>query len=345
MLDNKRKHWWVLIPIFCFSLALVAPHLNADALWFDEFMTYYHSGGGEVQGVTLLQTLSRTAEDFAWPPGFYLIMTQWQQVSRGSLFVDRLMQTFTGLLTIAVLYQLGKSLFSRRVGIFSAILLATSAVFIFYMHELRGHVLYVLSVALCLWSYRLVLQDRTMKHRWRQIFFVLSLVFALYAHYVATAAIVAIGVYHLLFERTTTVSDNKEKTLSVERAKNWNRITFLGILSFGIYGPWMGILILSLVRRAVYFEAEVTSITSLPVWFYIFFNGILYFALLPLSLLSLRWIHNRSLHFLWLWTILTIVVSLITNIFTDFLFHPRHLLIMLIPICLTLAFVLDKIWQ
>jgi uncharacterized membrane protein len=292
---NKRQLWWWLIPIFLLSAGLAAPQLVTDALWHDEFMAYYRSGGGSLSPVTFIETLSRTAEDFSWPPGFYLILAQWKLLSGGSLYLDRMMQLFTGLLTIAVLYQLGKNLFSERVGLFTAVLVATSAVFIFYMHELRGHVLYVLSVALCLWSYRLVLRDTELRSQWRQVFFLLSLVLALYAHYVATAGVAAIGLYHLLFERT----GEKANITADERPKNWNRITFLGVLALGIYGPWLGVLILSLVRRAVYLQPEVTTITSLNVWFYVFFNGVLYFALLPLSLISLRWLQHRSLRYIW----------------------------------------------
>jgi Dolichyl-phosphate-mannose-protein mannosyltransferase len=344
---NKHQLWWLLLPLFWLSMGLALPQLTVDALWHDEFMAYYRSGGGELEPITFMETLARTAEDFSWPPGYYLILAQWKQVSGGSLFADRLLQVFTGLLTLAVLYQLGKTLFSKRVAYIAAILLATSAVFSFYMHELRGHVLYVLSVALCLWSYWLVLQDKDLKYRWRQVFFLLSLVLALYAHYVATAAVIGIGLYHLLFERNAAVeaAAHKTKPVPVERATNWNRITFLGVLGIGIYGPWLGVLILSLVRRAVYYEPEVHTITALTVWFYIFGNGIIYLGMLPLALVSLRWIQQRALRFIWFWTLLVLLFNVVTNIWTDFLFHPRHLLILLLPICLTLAFMLDKIWN
>ena len=82
----QRQHWLWLIPILLLTVVLSAPHLNEDAIWFDEWITYFISGTGQFDVPQVANTpcadipgtefspiamLCVTAIDNSWPPAFF----------------------------------------------------------------------------------------------------------------------------------------------------------------------------------------------------------------------------------------------------------------------------------
>jgi len=86
-------------------------------------------------------------------------------------------------------------------ALFSALILGTSAFFLYYTHELRAFTLVALCAAFLLLGYLRLLRHARL--RWHNAaFFVMGGVGLLYTHYFAAATLLgALGLYHLLFAR------------------------------------------------------------------------------------------------------------------------------------------------
>ncbi|MBI3397549.1 glycosyltransferase family 39 protein [Candidatus Woesebacteria bacterium] len=82
------------------------------------------------------------------PPLYYLLLKFWINLGGdGEVFV-RLLSVFFGLLTICVVYLIGKNIQNKKTGLVSALLLATSGLHIYYSQEARMYALSTFLVSL-----------------------------------------------------------------------------------------------------------------------------------------------------------------------------------------------------
>ena len=245
-------------------------------------------------------------------------------VSFGALLSDRALALFVGLLATAITYRLGKKLFdNHQAGLIAALLLGTSAFFIFYTHEVRGYTLYVLFPALNGWLYWRLLTNYGATKRATRWGFVFSLAGSLYTHYIAAAAVLGIGIYHVLFERTSGITKTKhdEKRIS---PRYWSSILKLWVNGCLLFTPWVAVLIVSFLNESVT-NRSLDTLTLLNNMLYGFSNNLWWIAL-PALLASLVTWRKREVRFLWVWGLTILAVAILGNIFADFLFHPRHIM-------------------
>lgn len=341
-----RPHWLWMIPILLLSCALGAQHLADDAIWFDEWITYFISGTGGFDapvlantpcaeivpnGIPPLDTLCLAAIDNSWPPAYFLLLKVWDFVSNGITLTDRVSALLIGMLAVAVLYRLGKRLLSPEAGLIAAVMLATNAFFVYYTHEVRGYTLYVLMPAIAGYLYWLMLDSRYYTKRWLKWGFVTSVALTLYTHYVGIAVVMGIGLYHLLFERPRRKA--KDNRITPHR---WTTILKMGINGSLFYAPWIAVLYISFLNESIN-KRSLDTLSLLQSTLYGFGNNLWWFVLPALVIAFLNW-KKRAVRFLLVWAMIILGVSLLGNIAADFLFHPRHIMGMLPALMLLLAF-------
>ena len=73
--------------------------------------------------------------------GYYLALGAWEAFVGSTPFAVRLFSLLIGLLAIVMTYRIGADWFSRRVGLYAAALIASSAFFVNFMHEARAYTL------------------------------------------------------------------------------------------------------------------------------------------------------------------------------------------------------------
>lgn len=354
----NRNQWIWMIPVLLLVMALGTIHLTDDAIWFDEWITYFITGTGELGDRTTADTplcgevaifqsapldmICLAAIDNSWPPAFFILLGIWDKVvSFGVLLSDRVLALFIGLLAVSITYRFGKKLFNHQVGLMAALLLGTSAFFVYYLHEVRGYTLYVLFPALNGWLYWRLLTNYERSKRATRWGFVFSLAGSLYTHYIAAAAVLGIGIYHFLFERPT--SRQKRGETQHLSPRYWSAILKYWVNGCLLFAPWIAVLIVSFLNESVT-NRSVSTWTLLNNMLYGFANNLWWIALPALLAALITW-RKREMRFLWVWGLTILGVAILGNIFADFLFHPRHIIGMMSAFVLLVVAGLMTIFQ
>src|SRR5579885_2961351 len=122
----------VVLLVTASGLALRLWHLTFLSLWWDEGVSIYLAGAG-ISAMTV-------AKDFTvdlHPPAYHLALAGWRALLGPSVFSDRLLSTFAGVLTIPLCYQFVRRLADRASGIIAAVLAAASPIAVYYSQETR----------------------------------------------------------------------------------------------------------------------------------------------------------------------------------------------------------------
>ncbi|MCR4407469.1 MAG: glycosyltransferase family 39 protein [Anaerolineae bacterium] len=182
----NSRHWprLALYAILLLAFALRLYHLDFQSLWSDE-------------GISLLrsqQALGPMLADMPveHAPLYFVLLHGWMRLTGQSDFALRFLSLLFSVLTVSLGYALGRDLFSDRIGLLTAILLAINPFQIWYAQEAR---MYSLVVCLTLASTWLLVRG------WRGggwavwAGYALTTALALYTHYYA----VLIPAFHAVF--------------------------------------------------------------------------------------------------------------------------------------------------
>lgn len=314
---KQLPHWLWVVPILILTSILVTQHLTTDVYWFDELANFRKMGVSHYPSMSTSDILYQLGVN-RWPPAYNIFLYAWGFLVGWSELAIRASSLFMGVLSVATMYRLGTIFYSRRVGLISVLLLSTSAFFIFYAHEARGYILYLWLTIALLYLYWKHSKTSSLT-RSDSIIFMIVAIILIYTHYVPLYFVFAMGVYHLFFAARTTV---------------WRKQLFL-LIGVGIsYLPWAMVAVVNAISEtATDRESDVIPIFE-AIW-HGFGNG-LWFILVLLILYTLIFVRNRATFMLIFCAIIFLALSFITNIFTDFLFHTRHI-IGLLPILLLLS--------
>jgi mannosyltransferase len=155
--------------------------LGAKSLWSDEAFSLFIA---TLRWQDFWQKISTVEANMSL---YYVLLRGWLNFGDAAWWV-RLPSALTGVATVPVVYAIGRDTFSRRTGIFAALLLAINLFHVRYSQEARSYSLLVFLVVLSFWSF-----FRCLKHANRvwSVCYVLSSALALYAHFFAALALVA----------------------------------------------------------------------------------------------------------------------------------------------------------
>ncbi len=223
---NKRRiapTWLLLSLIILLALALRVFQLGRQSLWYDEGVSAY------MTRLSLAEMMRWTAHDIQ-PPLYYLILRLWASLFGDGEFSLRFPSLVFGLLTVPLIYMVGKRLFDRIAGLAAAALAALSPLYLWYSQEAR---MYTLLTFLCLLSSYLLLlitDERLSQERRRILWLGLTLahVLAVYTHYFAFSVIAFQIVYFLAW----WLGRARERALLIEGG-----LALVGLLL--AYVPWL----------------------------------------------------------------------------------------------------------
>ncbi|MFQ6000378.1 MAG: glycosyltransferase family 39 protein, partial [Anaerolineae bacterium] len=220
------------IVLLAFLLRLY--RLDHQSLWYDEGFSVY------LARMSLGEITARTASDIH-PPLYYYLLHLWLGPFGDSEFVLRFFSLIFGLLSVPLIYALGRRLLGTASGSLAALLLAISPLYLWYSQEAR---MYTLVTFLCLLSSYLLL--RALEGRagflWGGYIFVNIL--AVYSHFYAFFVLA----FHLLFLLVWWAVNRKGDTL------------LAGLLSQGsvalAYLPWSGFVLRRYAADVSYWKGE-----------------------------------------------------------------------------------------
>ncbi len=169
------KRYWVLLATIALGAVLRFWHLDSKPLWLDEVITSLFSLGRNVYDVPLgglfaaadlsqlftlqpqtscAQIAQTIAVQSVHPPLFFCWLHSWlgwlQGGSASWIWKLRALPALIGVVAIAALYQLNRSLFSRRAGLMGAAFMAVSPFAVYLSQEARHYTLPMIFVIFAL---------------------------------------------------------------------------------------------------------------------------------------------------------------------------------------------------
>ena len=160
-------------------------------------------------------------------PGYFLLLFVWGNLLDWTPLAMRLLTLFFGIISLALMYRLGRSLVSKEAGLLALVMLAGLAFYNIWLLPIRMYTLFVAAELLLLWMYfRAIRKQSAGAAQLIPVF--LACVAFLYTHIFSLAALLGIGLYHLLF---------------VPKNRSWLAIAGAFLLAGAVFLPWMDILI------------------------------------------------------------------------------------------------------
>lgn len=140
-------------------------------LWYDEVVSVYFANS--------ISNLKNIILDYH-PPLYYILLHIWKGFFGRSEFALRSLSMLFGLLTIPLIYKLGKRLFNNKAGLASAFLLSISPLHIWYAQEARANAISVFLTVLIVYLLYLAI-DKNRFIYWLGLWF--ALLIGVYTNY------------------------------------------------------------------------------------------------------------------------------------------------------------------
>lgn len=151
-------------PVLALAVVLLAAGLRlhllgAQSLWNDEGSSY-------VQATRTFSAIADNAARDIHPPGYYWTLAAWRALTGESEFALRALSAFAGVVTVALVYAIGRRLMNPWAGVFAAGLVALNTFAIYYAQEARMYALLALWAAGAVCALIGLLEARTPRARW-----------------------------------------------------------------------------------------------------------------------------------------------------------------------------------
>ncbi len=182
----------LLLVILGLGWALRIIDVDSRSLWADEGWTMVLSAGPGLDDVT------RTLAADQHPPLFFMLFRLWRNVAGDSELATRYFSVLIAMLAIAGTYQLGRTLYGTRAGLFAALVLAIADLHIDLAQEVRH---YSLLATLIVFSSLFYARWWHQPSRANRIGYVLSSILLLYTHYLGGYVLLAQLIHMLLTMR------------------------------------------------------------------------------------------------------------------------------------------------
>lgn len=155
----------VLILLFGFILRLI--NLN-QSLWLDEAITAL-----AVKNSTFIQLVTKFSPGDFHPPLYYLFLKLWSNIFGYSEISLRFPSVIFGVLTIYIVYLIGRKISNAKIGLIAAVFIAVNPLAVYYSQEAR---MYSTAMMLVTASVLFLLHKK-------RLLFVFSLALTLYTDY------------------------------------------------------------------------------------------------------------------------------------------------------------------
>ena len=182
---------YILLSILILAALLRLLQLGSESLWFDEAITV---ATVHLDWEAFWKVLSHKEANMGL---YYCLLRLWVNLGE-SEFVLRSLSALAGVLTVGLVYVLGKRLSDTKVGLMGAALLATNSFHIQYSQEARGYSLMVLLTALSsLFFLRAI--EHSSRNEWAG--YILTATLAVYTHFFSVLVLEAHWVWLILVRR------------------------------------------------------------------------------------------------------------------------------------------------
>jgi hypothetical protein len=182
---------WIFGLILILGIAILYVHsIQTTYMIDDEYLVYRFTRG------TLAETIDYLANRDVHPPLWFSFFWVWRRIAGDSDFAGRMQAILFSMITLSVVYQLGRRWFgAARYGLYAMAVLGVSSLFLWYSLEIRPYALAMLLTSIAMLAFQRWLTLRT---RRAAILYAVSVAALLYIHYFLLLFILAQAVYFLL---------------------------------------------------------------------------------------------------------------------------------------------------
>ncbi len=310
LFESLSQCWIVAVAVIYAAFALAALRLDDYPIYVDGLFSiatagYFDPASG-LDGV--LDRLMVKSQQHV--PGYFLLLHIWGKLVNWSPLALKLLSVFFGILSLALIYRLGRSLMSAEAGFFAALMLASLAFYNVWYLPIRMYTMFVAAALLLLWLYlRTLRAARTT--RAELVALCLACVLFAYTHIFSLALLCGLGVYHVSL---------------VAKTRKWFFISGAFLAAGLAFLPWMRILIEGAAYATDRAEQAISSLSSLDLLWSITSLGInassFFLVLFALALLrALR--RDRIALALWVILLATMAFYAIVNQVLGVIDFPR----------------------
>lgn len=215
---NQTRTIIVSIVILAFLLRIY--NIDKEGLWGDEIFSVMAARG------TITEIVGTVNYGDLHPPFYYIVLHFWMKLFGDSEFSLRFISATFGILSVYVIYRVGKLIFNEKIGLLSAFLLSISYIGIRYAQEARSYSLLLLLILLSNYYFIAIIKDtrekekRDIKHI---VGYFICTILLLYTHYFGIFYVIAQNLYYILIYR--------------KDIRLWITVQFLMLLSFSFLVP------------------------------------------------------------------------------------------------------------
>lgn len=192
-------------------------HLGEKSLWLDEACSVYRAKQA------LLPMFKEIIQNDAHPPLHSLLLHFWIRTGESEFWVRNL-SSISSILTIFLIYQIGRKKSSEPVGLLAALLWSFSAFATFYAQEARFHSLVTLLVLASTYFFLRAIEENKNK-LWYG--FIITTVMALYTYLYAFFILLTVNIYLLI---------------TGKMKKNWQKFLISELIIIILFSPWLPVL-------------------------------------------------------------------------------------------------------
>ena len=179
--------WFVagLLLIFLLAFGLRLYDLEGQSMWSDEGLSLYRARQPLSAVLDNVITVDGVDTVDTNPPLYFFLLHSWRALVGESVFLLRYMGVLAGVLSIPLIYILGRALFSTQVAVMAALFLALSPFHVWQTQVLRN---YGLLITINLFSvyglarYLFAATDLSGRWKWAALWLVAGVV-GIYTHY------------------------------------------------------------------------------------------------------------------------------------------------------------------
>ncbi len=178
----------ILFLILILGIALRIYDLDGESIWYDEGDSVYLARMTPFQVI-----MNPSSHDH--PPLYYFLMHRWIKAFGDSVFSMRLPSAIFGILSIFMIYAVGRSIFDEKVSLLSAAILALSPFHIHYSQELRMYTIVTFLALVSMYFFLRLIKRSSFRD---SVVYIISTVLLLYTHYSSFFIILIQNIYFII---------------------------------------------------------------------------------------------------------------------------------------------------
>jgi len=276
--QQRLAHWLCALPVLLVVAWLGIRQADLYPPSVDEFYSMINVGFTAESAYSpgqVLESLQRNSANHS--PLYFILLNLWGRLVGGEIALARMLTVFCGLLSLAMVYRLGRDFIAPLAGLIALVLAASSTFYNFYIAYARMYPLLALLGGITLWLYLRLVQRQTPATRADY----LALTAATYAlantNVFSAPLFLALAAYHLLH---------------VRKDGRWLKVSLSIGAGLLLFAPWLTILLGPGIERAYWYlgGGRASLLDNLAAWLTVTFNGswLLFFIAAAGWLLCLR---------------------------------------------------------